>query len=288
MYHSIDDRRKKGAYRAPMSSEQNRFLEDALFNRERGISVIPLDGKSPPKGFLWKPYTERLATEGEIRAWAKIYRNLGNICGRISRLIGLDADAADISRMVYDTLPRTAMMTRSSEGKGHFYYRIAEGQIVPPRVKIGGLQLDVRGEVSYLVSPQSIHPETGLPYERIGSWDLKDVPFFDPAWIDAALPKSRRIPDRLAGDEVDILTRIARARSYLARLDPAVAGNGGHNRTMYAAACLVQKFGLTTEQAWPLMLEFNDTKCSPKWTARELLHKLESAVHNLQTKGQHS
>jgi len=61
-----------------------------------------------------------------------------------------------------------------------------------------------------------------------------------------------------------------------------------HNRTMYAAACLVQKFGLTIEQAWPLMLEFNDTKCSPKWTARELLHKLESAVHNLHRKGQKS
>ena len=74
---------------------------------------------------------------------------------------------------------------------------------------------------------------------------------------------------------MDVLTRIARARSYLARLDPAVSGAGGHNRTMYAAACLVQKFGLTIEQAWPLLLEYNDTKCSPKWTARELLHKLE-------------
>ena len=269
-----------------MSPDRARFLEDALFNRERGISVIPLDGKRPPPGFSWKLYTERLATEEEIRAWAEMYRNLGNICGRISGLVGLDADTHAVARMVYDRLPRTAMMTRSSEGKGHFYYRLMEGQVIPPRVRINGMQLDFRGEISYLVSARSIHPETGRPYERVGSWDLKDVPFFDPSWIDAALPQVRRIPDRLAGNEVDVLTRIARARSYLAKLDPAVSGAGGHNRTMYAAACLVQKFSLTIEQAWPLLLEFNDTKCSPKWTARELLHKLESAVQNLHAKGQ--
>jgi hypothetical protein len=267
-------------------TRRRRFIEDAAFSRERGISIIPLDGKRPPSGFSWKPYTERFATKEEIQAWAENYSNLGNICGRISGLVGLDADSLAVARMLYDTLPRTAMMTRSSEGKGHFYYRLAEGQVIPPRVRINGMQLDIRGEVSYLVSPWSIHPESGRRYERVGSWDLKDVPFFDPSWIDAALPQPRRMPDRLAGDEVDVLTRIARARSYLAKLDPAVSGAGGHNRTMYAAGCLVQKFGLTIEQAWPLLLEYNDTKCSPKWTARELLHKLESAVQNLHAKGQ--
>jgi hypothetical protein len=55
---------------------------------------------------------------------------------------------------------------------------------------------------------------------------------------------------------------------------------------MYAAGCLVQKFGLTIEQAWPLMLEFNE-RCQPPWSTKELVHKLESAIQNLSRQGAH-
>jgi len=144
--------------------------------------------------------------------------------------------------------------------------------------------VDLKAEGSYCLAAPSLHPDTGRPYERIGSWDIARVPYFQPSWIEAAPVQSRRLPDQLAGDDVDVLTRIARARAYLARLEPAVAGQRGHNRTMYAARVLVQKFALSVEQAWPLLLEYND-RCIPKWTARELLHKLDSAVQNLQARG---
>ena len=67
-----------------------------------------------------------------------------------------------------------------------------------------------------------------------------------------------------------------RARAYLAKLPPAVAGNGGHRAT-FAAACRLVEFGLTIEQAAPLFAAWNETHCSPKWTETELSHKLADA-----------
>jgi len=271
-----------------MGAIMSRVPEDALFYRQRGLSILPIrpETKAPALD-SWKFLQERLPTGEEIVRWWQHTRDgIAILCGSVSGVIAVDADSPAKAEELCKRLPRTEMMTRSSPGKGHLYYRIAEGIVIPTRIRIGGLPVDLKGEGSYCLAAPSIHPNTGKPYERRGSWDIGRVPWFDPAWIDAVVPSRPRIPAKLASDEVDVLTRITRARAYLARLEPAVAGKGGHKRTMYAAACLVQKFGLTVEQAWPLILEFNDRQCFPKWTARELLHKLESAAHNLSVEGQ--
>jgi len=261
-------------------------LSDARFYRERGLSIVPIRAGTKAAAVDWKEFQERLPTDEEIeRWWAETRHGIAIICGRVSGVIAVDCDSPEKSRQLHARLPKTDAMTRSSPGKGHLYYRIAEGVVIPTRIRLAGMLVDLKAEGSYCLAAHSIHPDTGRPYERIGSWDMAKVPYFDRSWIEAVAPETRRIPERLAENDVDVLTRIARARAYLTRLEPAVSGQGGHNRTMYAAGCLVQKFGLTIEQAWPILLEFNDTKCSPKWTARELLHKLESAVQNLSAKG---
>lgn len=67
-----------------------------------------------------------------------------------------------------------------------------------------------------------------------------------------------------------------RAARYLACVDPAIAGQGGHNQTFRAACSLVLGFGLSVDEAMPLLAEYN-TRCEPQWSEKELLHKLESA-----------
>ncbi len=64
----------------------------------------------------------------------------------------------------------------------------------------------------------------------------------------------------------------------------AVSGQSGHNDTFQAACILVQGFGLSPEQAWPLMVEFN-AKCSPQWSDKELRHKLSGADKAVSQKG---
>ncbi|MBS0207529.1 MAG: DUF3987 domain-containing protein [Planctomycetes bacterium] len=67
-----------------------------------------------------------------------------------------------------------------------------------------------------------------------------------------------------------------RARLYLQHVDPAVSGQNGHNTTFRAACALVVGFGLTPEQAYPLLVEWNG-RCQPPWNEKELRHKLASA-----------
>lgn len=260
-------------------------LSDAKFYRERGLSIVPIRAGTKAAAVDWKHLQERLPTDEEIEQWwAQTRHGIAIVCGRVSGVIAVDCDSPEKSRELYGKLPRTEAMTRSSTGKGHLYYRIAEGVVIPTRIRLAGMLVDLKGKGGYCLAAHSIHPETRKPYKRIGSWDMEKVPYFDPSWIEAEVPQRPRIPDKLAGDDVDVLRRIMRARAYIARAEPAVAEHGGHNKTMYVAGCLIQKFGLTAEQAWPLMLEYNE-RCQPPWSAKELLHKLESAVQNLSTQG---
>jgi hypothetical protein len=75
----------------------------------------------------------------------------------------------------------------------------------------------------------------------------------------------------------------SRAAAYLAKLPPAVAGNGGHRAT-FAAACRLVEFSLSFEQAAPLLAAWNETHCQPQWTAAELNHKLADAFKRTSAK----
>ena len=70
----------------------------------------------------------------------------------------------------------------------------------------------------------------------------------------------------------------ARARRYLSRMDAAIAGSGGHDRTYAAAAVLVHGFALDHDTALALLREWNATHCQPPWSDRELIHKVDSVT----------
>lgn len=65
-------------------------------------------------------------------------------------------------------------------------------------------------------------------------------------------------------------------RDILATIKGAISGQGGHNKTSRVACTLIHKFELSTEQAWPLFIEWNQ-QCEPPWSEKELLHKLQDA-----------
>jgi hypothetical protein len=81
------------------------------------------------------------------------------------------------------------------------------------------------------------------------------------------------------------MNTIDRARAYLAKLPPAVSGNGGHRAT-FSAACRLVEFGLSFEQAAPLLAAWNETHCQPQWTVAELNHKLADAFKRTSVKPQ--
>ena len=60
--------------------------------------------------------------------------------------------------------------------------------------------------------------------------------------------------------------KIERARSAMMAKPDAIGGKGlnGSGATLAAAACIL-RHGLSVEEAWPLLVEFNRTKCHPSW-----------------------
>ncbi len=83
-----------------------------------------------------------------------------------------------------------------------------------------------------------------------------------------------REPQRVNG-HASQPNNVERARSYLAKMEPAISGEGGHNRT-FEAACRVFEFGLTDSEARTVFAEYN-TRCEPPWSEREIDHKLADA-----------
>lgn len=67
-----------------------------------------------------------------------------------------------------------------------------------------------------------------------------------------------------------------RARNYLAKMPVGVSGSNRHAATFHAAFVLLHGFGLTQEQAWPILCEFNE-RCDPPSDLHKLRYRLERA-----------
>ena len=248
------------------------MLDDARFYRDLGFSELPLSGKLPALSH-WKHLTVRHPTDEELVSWFQKTRcNIGVICGQISGIAVLDTDSPEIAERLLRELPKTPMMTKTAKGL-HFFYRLEEGQHVPPRVRVNRLMLDVRGETSYVVAAPSIHPETGKTYERIGSWDLQAVPSFSPAWVEAEEPASA-VSRKTVKNPVSYISKIR-----------AVQGSGGSNAT-FRVACILRDAGLSEAEALAAMVEWNQTNAEPKWTVKELLHKVQDAFSKPSREGE--
>jgi hypothetical protein len=73
---------------------------------------------------------------------------------------------------------------------------------------------------------------------------------------------------------------IERARAYVTKIPSAISGTGGHNQT-FAVACKLAEFGLPQDEAWQVLLEYNE-RCVPAWSESDLRHKLQDAYRKTQ------
>jgi hypothetical protein len=67
-----------------------------------------------------------------------------------------------------------------------------------------------------------------------------------------------------------------RAANYIAKMDQAVSGQRGHDTTFHVACTLVLGFGLSPDEAWPIIAEWNQ-RCAPPWSEKDLRRKLDEA-----------
>ena len=77
---------------------------------------------------------------------------------------------------------------------------------------------------------------------------------------------------------------IERATRYVAKMDAALSGSGGHDATFAVAVALVHGFALSEAEASSIMAEYN-CRCSPPWSERDLAYKLRSAANSPSARG---
>lgn len=72
-----------------------------------------------------------------------------------------------------------------------------------------------------------------------------------------------------------------RARIFVQKARPSIAGQGGHDALFAVACALAVGFGgpggLSDADAWELISEYNATNCAPHWSDKDLLRKLDQA-----------
>ncbi len=156
--------------------------------------------------------------------------------------------------------------------------------------------IDVRGDGGQVVAPGALHPK-GHIYRMAEGWTdamLADVPYFDPAWLEGkkwrrpgtggpisvaklkAKRGEREVEEARASTSGD--EKLKRASAYLATIEGAESGHAGHNKTFYAANCLVSGFDLDGDEAFALLRDEYNPRCEPLWSLEELAHKINDAV----------
>jgi hypothetical protein len=163
----------------------------------------------------------------------------------------------------------TSSLVVSTGGGGIHVYYSTPTEEVRNRAHLFGRRIDVRGEGGYVAAPPSIHP-SGTRYEWSKFRSKAPLPLFDANWIQSA-EKEMTLP------QTQQTTNVRSAWGYIRRIR-AVSGEGGHNAT-FRAACKLRDAGLSENEAFQVLSDWNETNALPPWSVRELLHKIHSVFH---------
>ena len=260
-----------------------------------GLTPIPLDHPAEPISekpdqvgkvpvFPWAQWqTQRPGPENLVEWFGNGHtRNIGIVTGKISNVVVIDLDNPEALAWATEHLPRTPMRNITAKGQHWFYGHPGVTVKNAVRVKVNGVELkvDIRADGGYVVAPGSTHV-SGHRYQAPEPWpaSLNELPVFDPAWFGSpvaepawsTLPAAPRTLAPLTPDRLD------RVRAYLAKVPPAIAGQGGDLHTYQVCCRVVRGFDLSEGEAFEPLAEWN-ARNVPPWTESELRTKINGAV----------
>lgn len=231
--------------------------------------MFPLkeQGKRP---IVAQGFHKATTDEGQVRQWWDRWpqANIGIPCGeKTFCVVDIDpakggAESLKKLEAEHGKLPPT--LQQITGGSGIHYCFTPDPRVGNSESKIA-LGIDTRGnDKGYICVAPSIH-ETGNLYR----WANEGTPLACiPEWIIAKLagrpapevasgPPYRRVKIDRAVDD--------RARAYLQQCEPAVQGQGGHARLLWACSAMVHGFELDDYAAYQLLAEEYNPRCMPPW-----------------------
>lgn len=232
------------------------FFDIALPLIQRGVKVIRLRPRTKIAIDLDWP---SLATTDPsvIGKWSEETPEANCACVADKRLGGLlfvEIDSPELpGRYEKETglkLPNT-FRVRSSPGRGHLYlahttYSLENlGNI--SQSKVLHKDFSVRVDHAYCVSPGSIHPTTGNPYELMSTGPILELPNALVDWILAQ-----------------------REEKVLAVDNSAPIPSGSRNSVMASLAGALRNKGLDREMIETVLLDANEKRCQPPLSSQEI------------------
>ena len=264
-------------------------LDWAKFYVNKGWQVVPIPHKTKfPRLMGWEQL-RLVVNELPIHFRAGAHQNVGVLLGVPSKmLVDVDLDDPVAVQLASKYLPPTlAVFGRVGKPRSHWiYYLKAESPTKQWRLSNRKVVAELRSTGAQTVFPGSTHPSGELIH-----WETFGEPAtVEPAaLIDCLESLYLEVADRSHSPDESAETHLPerceqappiivnRARRYLAKLSPAVSGQGGHDATFHAACSLVLGFGLDRPQSLVLLQEWNN-RCVPPWNDRELEHKIDDAL----------
>jgi hypothetical protein len=179
-------------------------------------------------------------------------------------------------------LPPASYVLHSSPGRLHALWRVQD--VTPLRIE--RLQKQLARELSTDRAATSCAQTTRWPgfvnhkrqpavrveVEYLHCRDVYsglDLPDFRPAQM-APQATSATVPRGSIG------SRVERARRFLQRVEPAIAGQQGDLRTFRLCCRIVRGFALSDDEALDVLAEWN-ARCEPPWSEHELQQKVANA-----------
>lgn len=211
-----------------------------------------------------------------------------DICSIRHVFLDLDRNSAATLRSIESRsdLPQPSYVVHTSPGRAHVLWRVREFDLV----EVERLQRRLATALGGDLAATSVTQMTRLP----GFWNHKHeephkvwVEYWDivRAFTPRDFPAVQRpepvppVPAPVRQSMPGCGGSAQRARVYLARVPPAVAGNHGDLHTFQTCCRIVRGFALDDDQAFTVLAEWN-ARCQPPWTERELYQKIRSARRN--------
>jgi hypothetical protein len=296
-------------------------LKEALRLLSEGLWPIPITapedsrdwvknpGKQPASGKGWglsRP------TEQSLRAFWSTYpweAGVGIKLGKAAGVIDIEVDDPETGPATLDSLfGGEVIVTRgwSSWRGSHHLFRwddrlIRYGKtVIEKDERFPGLGLrfgspDNVGKQQQSVCPPSLTTSEeddqvipGEPRHWNGVDVIADLPgsvfdYLDSILLaDSPVDPPPTIP--FSGPRPGSLPPIERARAYLAKVPPAISGEGGHNQAIKTACNVGPGFGLSEADTLLVLREWNQT-CQPPWSEKELRHKVSDAFKREKRRG---
>jgi len=257
-------------------SSPSTFLDRASSMVELGVPVVPLPPCKkfpPPKS--WQDFaTTNIET---INGWlvpngqpAIAFKDSN--CACVATLDGvwfLDIDnmqivSAQIEKETGHKLQEIqTLVVRSSDEKRHLYFKQNDVSRALGNVDYdsaeGAELFSARVNGKYVVSPLSVHPDTGAEYEVTRNMDIIEAPVWLTDWLKTAKRSSGQRKAKQAADET------------------VKVSEGGRDDFLFAKACELRDAKMSQKAALAALLVINADQCVPPMDESVVRIKIKSA-----------